>query len=116
MVMFVKSAAVSPKVADSQWLSTKEAAQYLGVGEATIQRWVREGRLKAYRFGQRVLRIRRSDLEAIAEPIVSTPSYSDDLLRECQELTESIRLRREGEPAGDSAVEVRRIRLERANR
>lgn len=52
----------------SPWMSTKEVMAYLRVSEATVYRWVQEGRLAAYRAG-RVRRYKRKDVEAVLERI-----------------------------------------------
>jgi excisionase family DNA binding protein len=43
-------------------LSTEEVAEYLGVGQATVYRWCREGSLPSVKIGRR-WRVRRSALE-----------------------------------------------------
>src|SRR5215204_7420708 len=43
-------------------LSTEEVAEYLGVGQATVYRWCREGSLPAVKIGRR-WRVRHSALE-----------------------------------------------------
>ena len=43
-------------------LSTEEVAEYLGLGQATVYRWCREGSLPAVKIGRR-WRVRRSALE-----------------------------------------------------
>ncbi|MBI4615037.1 MAG: helix-turn-helix domain-containing protein [Planctomycetes bacterium] len=48
------------------YMTIAEAAQKLRVSIATIRRRIRAGRLRAYRNG-RLLRIRESDLVALAE-------------------------------------------------
>ena len=51
-----------------------EAAAVLKVSRSTIVRWVRPGpdgsppKLRAYKIGGRVVRIRRADLEALLDP------------------------------------------------
>lgn len=53
--------------------STDEAAAYLGVHVQTVRTWIRSGRLPASRLaGQKSIRIRQSDLEAVLEPIDPT--------------------------------------------
>jgi excisionase family DNA binding protein len=53
--------------------SPEEAAVYLGIRVETVRAWIRSGRLRASRLaGQRVLRIRASDLEAVLEPVQPT--------------------------------------------
>jgi len=49
------------------WLSTKEAAEYLGISEQAVRDRVYAKTLKARRSG-RSLRFRRSDLDASLEP------------------------------------------------
>jgi len=46
-----------------EYITPSEAARLLRVNERTVRRWIREGKLKARRFG-RLLRIPKSDLEA----------------------------------------------------
>ncbi|HET7738998.1 MAG TPA: helix-turn-helix domain-containing protein, partial [Tepidiformaceae bacterium] len=51
-------------------LSPEEAADYLRVHVQTVRTWIRSGKLKASRLaGQRALRIRREDLDAVLEPV-----------------------------------------------
>ena len=54
-----------------QWLSTKEAATYCGVGQRTLERY-REQQTgpKPYRFGKRFIRYKKSDLDAFFAPEV----------------------------------------------
>ncbi len=50
--------------------SPEEAAAYLGVHVKTVRGWIRSGRLRASRLaGQRALRIKAADLNAVLEPI-----------------------------------------------
>lgn len=51
---------------DTEWLSTTEAAQRLGLTPRTIYRLIDAGDLPAYRFG-RVIRVRADDLEDFVE-------------------------------------------------
>lgn len=54
------------------WVSQYEAAEYAGVTDRTIRRYIAEGKLPASRLaGQRLLRIRIADLEALFEPVVT---------------------------------------------
>lgn len=50
-----------------EYLSTREAADLANVAQATIRRWVREGRLKASGAG-REIRIQRVELETLMRP------------------------------------------------
>ena len=58
---------VSPPPATLQLLRIEEAAEYLRVHSQTLRRWVRLGRINAYRVGCRDLRFRRSDLDSVLE-------------------------------------------------
>jgi len=40
----------------------------LKVAKATIYRWAEKGLITLYRFGEKVTRVRRSELDAIAKP------------------------------------------------
>jgi len=56
----------------------EQVAELLQVSKASVYRWTREGTLLAYKFG-RVVRYKRSDVEAMAEPVVP-----DDLRNEAE--------------------------------
>lgn len=45
------------------------AAEYLSVNPLTIRRWIADGRIPAYRFGPKLIRIDLDDLDAMARPI-----------------------------------------------
>jgi len=50
--------------------SVQEAAEFLGISESTIRRYVSDGRLLAYRLGdERLIRIKRQDLDKLLSPI-----------------------------------------------
>ena len=40
-----------------------DAATYMGVADRTIRQWIAEGKIPAHRMGQRVIRLRQSDLD-----------------------------------------------------
>src|ERR687885_608706 len=61
-------------------LTMREVAGLLRVSEVTVARWVKQGRLPAYRVGPRAVRLRRSDVERVMEP-VSSPSVATALHR-----------------------------------
>jgi excisionase family DNA binding protein len=48
---------------DIAWLSTKAAAERLGVTPRTLYRFIDEGQLPGYRFG-RVIRLQQADVDA----------------------------------------------------
>lgn len=49
-------------------LTIPEAAAALKVSPVTIARWLKQGRLTAYRLGPRAVRIRRDDLIEVLKP------------------------------------------------
>jgi excisionase family DNA binding protein len=56
--------------AQRDYLTPEEAAETLGVHVQTLRGYVRSGKLPALRLaGERALRIRRSDLETVLEPL-----------------------------------------------
>ena len=58
-----------PEIApEADLLTVPEAAAALKVSPVTVSRWLRQGRLPAYRLGPRAVRIRRADLAAVFSP------------------------------------------------
>ena len=62
----------------SEWMSTKEAAEELGVTVRTLYRLIDEGLVRAYQIG-RVIRIKRPDIEGYLEAVCITPGQLKDL-------------------------------------
>ena len=62
----------------SEWLTIPEAAGYLKIARSTLYRWTQEGRLTLYRLGGQTVRIRKNDLEALAQPVLSQ-QFSQEL-------------------------------------
>ena len=60
------------------WLSTKEAAEALGVTLRSLYRFIDEGDLTAYKFG-RVIRLKQEDLDRYIESCRITPGDLDHL-------------------------------------
>ncbi len=42
-------------------ITVREAATCLAVSERTVQRWIADGALKAFRFGPKLIRIQRAE-------------------------------------------------------
>lgn len=55
-------------------LTVPEAAELLKVSAVTVSRWLKQGRLPAYRVGPRAVRIRRADIDRILAPAVAMAS------------------------------------------
>lgn len=52
------------------WLTRQQSAEEYGLGVRTIDRYIAEGKLKAYKVANRV-RIKAEDLDALVRPIAS---------------------------------------------
>ncbi|MEA5117287.1 MAG: excisionase family DNA-binding protein [Propionicimonas sp.] len=52
-----------------EWVSLQQAAGLHGVSVDTLRRRIREGRLPAYRFGDRLIKVRIADLDNLFRPI-----------------------------------------------
>ncbi|MDQ3044778.1 MAG: helix-turn-helix domain-containing protein [Chloroflexota bacterium] len=57
---------------DTNLLTMAEAAERLKVSRVTIQRWIKQGRLRSYKVGPRAVRIRADDLANLLQ-VTSTP-------------------------------------------
>lgn len=53
----------------SEWVSLQQAAFRVGVSVDTLRRRIRAGKLPAYRFGERLIKIRVEDLDNLVRPI-----------------------------------------------
>jgi excisionase family DNA binding protein len=49
----------------SRYLTPREVASKLEVSPATVVRWVREGLIPAKRFGPRIIKIERNEVEQL---------------------------------------------------
>jgi excisionase family DNA binding protein len=52
-----------------KYVTLAEAADYLGVTDRTIRAMVADGRLKAYKLGARVVRLRIDEIDAALQPL-----------------------------------------------
>lgn len=66
---------------DIRWMSTKDAAEFLGVTLRSLYRFIDEGSLPAYKFG-RVIRLTRGDVEAFIESCRIPPGSLEHLYPE----------------------------------
>ncbi|UVT31616.1 helix-turn-helix DNA binding protein [Mycobacterium phage Mask] len=55
-----------------RWATKHQAAQHLGVSIYTLERWVKDRRLTAYRAGPRLVRFDLNELDAMLTPTTST--------------------------------------------
>ncbi|MDH7570494.1 MAG: helix-turn-helix domain-containing protein [Armatimonadota bacterium] len=64
---------------DQEILTAKQAKEFLQISDSTLRRYIRRGKLKAYRLaGERNLRFRRADLVALLVP-ANSGADSEDL-------------------------------------
>jgi excisionase family DNA binding protein len=122
---------------DAELLTIAEAAAVVKVGRSTVHRWLRDGRLRAYRVGPRAVRIRRGDLIRIMTPMHHADDtrkggepHDSDLptirpltdeqvtrqrraLKESAALLEQMRQRRGGMPYSESWPIIREERAQR---
>ena len=64
-----------------RWMSTKEAAEQLGVTLRSLYRFIDEGSLAAYKFG-RVIRLKAEDVEHFIEACRIAPGSLEHLYPE----------------------------------
>ena len=60
------------------FLTIPQAGDYLGSSESTIRRMIASGELRAYRFGERNVRIDVEDIHAILKPVTSLEDLGED--------------------------------------
>jgi excisionase family DNA binding protein len=71
----------SPVNEQIQWMSTKEAAEHLGVTLRSLYRFIDEGMVTAYKFG-RVIRLQHGDVERFIESCRIAPGSLEHLYPE----------------------------------
>lgn len=64
-----------------RWLSTAEAAKYLGITPRTLYRFIDEGQIAGYRFG-RVIRLKQDDVDLFIEASRISPGTLEHLYPE----------------------------------
>ena len=50
---------------DRRWISLSEAADYCGLNEISIRRYIAAGKLRAYRVGSKSIRLELSEVDAL---------------------------------------------------
>lgn len=53
----------------AQWETLADAARRTGLSLRTLRRDVKTGRLPAYRYGNRAIRVRPADVDALLVPV-----------------------------------------------
>ncbi len=103
----IRSAGAGPGEAVSEqirWMSTKEAAEHLGVTLRSLYRFIDEGALAAFKFG-RVIRLKADDVDAFIENCRIAPGQPRAPLSRGEGLDGRARSRRDlvgdGAPCGE---------------
>jgi excisionase family DNA binding protein len=64
-------------ITERDYYTVAEAAQRLNVSHSTVWRWVRSGKLPAYRVGSRNIRIKQSELDKMVEEVHAEPDWKN---------------------------------------
>jgi len=108
----------------AELFTVAEAAKLLKVSTTTLHRWLKQGRLHAYRVGPRAVRVHRADLAKLLVPTADlrVPLLTEAeataalvALKDAQALTAAIQHQR-GQPLSASWSLIRHAREERATR
>jgi len=67
------------RMAPIHWMSSGEAAEFLGITPRTLMKFINNGSLPGYRFG-RVIRLKAADVEGFIETLRIQPGDLDHLL------------------------------------
>lgn len=59
---------MEPATPEPLW-TMQDVAEHLGVHTESVRRMIARGELRAYRYGRRVIRVRPSDVAAMARPL-----------------------------------------------
>jgi len=60
---------LTPASRAAQWETLADAARRTGLSLRTLRRDVKTGRLPAYRYGNRAIRVRPTDVDALLVPV-----------------------------------------------
>jgi excisionase family DNA binding protein len=70
-----------------EWMGTQEAARYLGITPRTLYRFINDGAVAAYKMG-RVIRLKRTDLDAFIEANRIAPGSLEHLTPELRSVSD----------------------------
>lgn len=65
----MSSSADKPDKSSAAYIGIPGAADYLGVDPKTIRRLISSGKLPGYRLGNRIIKIKVTDLDGVLAPI-----------------------------------------------
>lgn len=54
---------------NDDFMTTRAVAEALGVSAASVARWVKDGTIVGQRFGKRIIRIRRTEVERLLNEV-----------------------------------------------
>ena len=57
--------------AQRRYASIAEAAEYVGLHDRTIRRWILDGRLTGYRLGTKLLRVDLNEVDRLFKPVTA---------------------------------------------
>lgn len=63
---------------ERDYYTVPEAARILSVSPSTIWRWIKSGKLLAYRVGERSIRIKQVDLDDVISPVNSSEEPGEE--------------------------------------
>lgn len=52
----------------NRYITIKQAAEYLGLTDRTVRQMIADGRLRGYRSGARLVRLRIEEIDAAMQP------------------------------------------------
>lgn len=104
-------APVSNQSEHPQLITVSQAASLLAVHRSTVRRWIREGKIRAYRLGGRGVRLTRADVLQLVTPLEAASER--DVGTQLNEQDEIAPLTRDEIQRGLQAVAaMRRLRTE----
>lgn len=72
-----KKRSTQQKPIEPEYVTRKQAAALLQCSDQLISKFVRAGKLRAYRLGTHAVRIKRIDLDALMVVLAATPSAEE---------------------------------------
>jgi excisionase family DNA binding protein len=99
---------------EPEYCTVREAAEKLRISTPTVRRWIRSGRLKAYRIGDRNIRVRLRDLQQVVRRSAMSPTEIDQLMARLRVGQAQILAQRGGVPLSSSVPIIREARAHRS--
>ena len=66
---------------EPRWATMNEAVEYSRIPWRTLRRWIKEGRLPAYRIGPRLIQVDLNDLDRLRRRLIPDAFLADADLR-----------------------------------